>query len=155
MPKEFDENKYPSIDLAYPIALSTYEALYKRNDAIDTKIQNSLTVSITIFLALVSVGKFLKLSMLSVWFITGSVLMLVSVGINLFARIYGEMRTLNPNKFYQKWLWKNHEHFMKDFIFFSGEDYSHNNKVVSDKWRLHVFSLISFIFALCLLVVWG
>ncbi len=149
-----DLAKYPSVELAYPIAVNSYETLSKRNDAIDTKTQNSLTFFITFFVAAVTLANMQALNFHSPFFVLSSVFIVIAAVCNLTSRIYGSLKTLNPMNFYEKYLFKTPLEFQKDFIYFAGQDYAHNNRMILIKWRWHLASIISFLIAVMLLVLW-
>jgi hypothetical protein len=68
--KEFAKT-YPSIDLAYEIAIDSYESLIKRIDGADSRLQTMLTFSLSLLVAVPTLAKLREISFDSVYFIGG------------------------------------------------------------------------------------
>ena len=68
--KTLKEN-YPGIELAYPIAVESYEVAVKRLDLMDGRLQTILMFAATLMVAVASVGTARKADFQSLWFYLG------------------------------------------------------------------------------------
>lgn len=147
------EETYPSIDLAYDIAVESYKTGVERLDSIDARIQ-TLTVFTVSVIAVVVSATAGRLSFRSCWFYAAVLLLLLSIAASLYARWTGDIWLLKPSEFHDKWLHKSPAQFKTDLIYWSGCDFLDNMKLVEDKWRLSLFAIILFALAVACLTVW-
>lgn len=148
-----DESQYPGVDLAYDIALNSYEWATKRFDAIDARIQTILGVGISLTLAVPVAASTFKLSLNNPFFIGGMLFFLLGLALGTHARLMGEIKLLTPRVLFEKWLRFDAAEFKKNFIYFAGEHMEQNVGVIAAKHRLLVIvTLIFFLELVCLAV---
>lgn len=146
---------YPSIDLACPIAVSSYESMMKRFDALDTKIQNLMSFAITTFLIIPTIGNSKQLPFNSVLFILSALLLSASVGISIIARKSGKVVLLNPQELYDGWLDFDQIEFKKNIIFDAGKSFKQMEDCIERKWQLNLLSLLFYSAAVVAAAFWA
>jgi hypothetical protein len=147
--------KFPSIDSAYEIAIASYENVTKRIDSTDGRIQTLLTFALAAYIAVPTLLKNDVASFFSWPFITSVALLAVALGFGAYARFVGKIKMLRPKSLWDGWLHLSPAQFKLDMIFFAGEDYEANVKLLEKKWNLGIASLITFALSLVFLMVWA
>lgn len=151
--KSLQEN-YPSVELAYPIAIASYETALKRLDALDNRVQTLMTFAATVMLAVPAVAANKGLSFKSGWFITALVLFLIANAFGIAARLRGHICLLSPETLYNEYLGLSEWEFKKDAIYWAGVNFKHNNNLILHRHRLMVMMLIFFLLEVEALAVW-
>lgn len=77
------------------------------------------------------------------------------LGFGSYARLWGTPRVINPNELFKEFLDYQTIEFMKNMIDCCGQDFDHNNKVLSRKWKLSVLVTILFFIQVAALVGWA
>lgn len=149
-----DLSAFPSIDLAYPIAVASYDAVSKRLDSLDGRLQSIIAFATVVFVAVVSMANANKISFDSWWFYSAVVVYVVAACIGTFARLYGSAQALDPKLLFNEWLFKQEIEFKKDMIYFAGEAFDHNNTLANGKWQAAVFVSAAFFVQGVCLVFW-
>jgi hypothetical protein len=85
MATDNNEQTYPSVDLAYQIAVASYDSAVKRLDTIDGRIQTILAFIVSVTVAVPSIGGARGISFNSVWFISAVVVTVAAIGIGIYA----------------------------------------------------------------------
>ena len=150
-----EEALLPSVELAYPIAIASYDALIKRIDAIDGRIQTLTTFALALCLAIPTLARAQNQPLDSPLVILAAAGMLIGIVISSYARLTGEVRMLNPAKLWNDSLHLSHFEFKKYAIYYAAESFTHNKKTLDRKWRLSVASMVMFALAVVALVGWG
>lgn len=148
------EEQFPSIDLAYEIAISSFDSVATRLDTMDGRIQTLMAFALSASLAVPTLGRARDLPLTSVWFLCAMLAIGVVIALSIYARLMGTIKILSPEKLWDKWLILPKEEFKKDLISFSITAYKANTTLLEQKWRLSVASMIIFALAVALLVVW-
>lgn len=132
---ETEEKKYPGVDLAYPLALESYEWAAKRFDTLDSRIQTILGLGISLTLAVPIALSALKLSINGRWFVAAAVLFVLALSLGTYARLMGKLTVITPEMLYQKWLHLSDWEFKKNLIFFAGEHFNKNRNLLEKRHR--------------------
>ncbi len=148
------ENDFPSLDLAYDIAIAAFETSQKRMDAVDGKTQSLTTMCVASFFAVPTIAKALNIPFASVWFALALLLIAASVIVGVVALKSGKIDRLDPAVLFSDWLDLPKGQFMKDAIYYSGESLDSANTVIERKWSLHNLSLILYFVALLASAAW-
>jgi len=147
------ETAFPSVDLAYDIAINSYDVAVKRIEWIDGRLQALLTFAATVGGAVVAASRSL-LHFRSVWFYLAVISFGFATIVGFYARFTGTIRVLDPAVFYQTWLHRSNWEFKKDLIYFAGEDFQCNIKLSEKIWNLSIVVLILFFLEVAFLVLW-
>ncbi len=147
--------RFPSIDLAYEIAVSSYESVTKRIDSTDGRIQTLLTITLAAYVAIPTLLKNEVASFFSWSFITSILLLAGAMSLGAYARFAGKIKMLRPKSLWDGWLHLPQSEFKRDMIFFAGEDYDANVKLLGKKWKLGIASMLIFALSLVFLIVWA
>src|SRR6185503_12541513 len=78
----------------------------------------------------------------------------VELIVGTYARFCGTVRLLNPANLYERWLEWSPWEFKKNFIYWAGEDFKDNVRLVNKKWALSVVVSVLFFLEAALLVAW-
>ena len=90
----------------------------------------------------------------SPWFYTAIGLFLAAVALGTYARLVGKLRVLKPSNLYDDWLDLPEWSFKKDMIYFAGQDFVKNLRLVSFKWKCSVAVTILFAAEAVCLAAW-
>ncbi|MGB7209319.1 MAG: hypothetical protein WBD27_11710 [Pyrinomonadaceae bacterium] len=157
-PKQIDEAKFPSVELAYPIAVDSYDVAIKRLDLMDGRLQTLLTIIVTFFAAFVTIGNYQKADFSSYLFAISVIVFFVNVAAGIYARLAGSVKLLNPDNLYKDWLADSEWEFKKNMIYFASMSFTENMTEVYTKWQFSVWlSFGLFLQAVCQLawVTWA
>jgi hypothetical protein len=149
-----DLSVFPSIELAYPIAVASYDAVSKRLDSLDGRLQSIIAFATIVFVAVVSMANTNQVCFSSWWFYSAAGVYVAAACVGTFARLYGSAQALDPKLLFDEWLWKDKIEFMKDMIYFASEAFDHNNKLTERKWQAAVFVSAAFFVQGVCLVFW-
>lgn len=151
---ELLEQNFPSLELAYPLAIASYETMIKRLDAMDGRIQTLTTIAVTACLALPTLGKVQNLSLYSVWLVLGMTALVSAVGMGVYARLHGEIAVLDPNNLWNDSLHLPKAKFKSFAVEFAAEAFTANKRLLDEKWRWCVWTMFVFAIAILLLFLW-
>lgn len=154
MTKEELEKTYPAVELAYPLAVASYDVSLKRLDGMDGRLQTIMAFIVAVSAAVPPVAANRGIHFRSPWFYAALVIFVFSVGIGTWARLAGAPKVLNPRKAFDHWLRKSDWEFKKDFIAFAANDFDYNRKLVQFKWLCTIAITLMFSFQAACLVVW-
>jgi hypothetical protein len=151
-----DEAQFPSVELAYEFVKPSYDWMLSRLEAINTKIQGLLTFATTLTVAMPIFAKaiFDDVDYNSWWFygaIIGYVLLTV---IGIWGIRKGNIRLVHPKNLYDKWLDKSPWEFKKDTIYFAGEDFEDNKKIIEGKSLCRDIMTILLLVEIFSIIVW-
>jgi hypothetical protein len=141
-----DEKASSSIDVAYPLAISSYDMAAKRFDAMDTKLNTVITFAVTVTLAVPAIASAKGIGFRSVWFVIAVCAFLAGVAVVTYGRVAAELILLNPKTLYEHYLDSDELEFKRDMIYWAGENFVHNTNVINRNARLA--ALASILFAL-------
>lgn len=155
MEAEKNEQTFPSVELAYPIAIASYELAQKRLDIIDSRLQTVIASGTTVSLAIPVLASAKGLSFSSLWFIAAVCVFFSAVILGTLARITGNIIVLNPARIYKDWLGFSEWEFKKNLIFFAGQHFESNRNLAKKRGWLTTITVALFIIEGLLLSVWA
>lgn len=148
-------NEKTSLDLAYDLAVDSYEPLVKRLDIMDGRLQSIMSFAATTMALVPSVASARNLSFRSFWFWAAFAVFVMILFLGARARTYGEIILVNPAKIsVPEWMDLQTTEFKEFFIEYASEHWEKNNALVTWKWDKTVFLSILFFLQVGLLVVW-
>src|SRR5437016_12306315 len=147
-------SKSDSIELAYPIAVNSYDWAAQRYDAVDARIQTILSIGMTGTLAMPVAFSALKLSVVRPWAAyLASALFVLAVCIGTYARLCGDLKLVTPKVLYEKWLGFEASEFKRNLVYFAGQHMEQNRAAIAYKHKLLVLVTTIFIFEVACLAV--
>jgi hypothetical protein len=154
--EERSEDKWPSVDLAYDIALLSYDWLQQRLDAVTKKTQFLLTIASSITLATPVFAKALlpNISFSSLWFETAIGFFVLTVVVGLIGWMWGGLELISPQKLYEGSLSKSVWEFKKDVVYWAGEHFENNASLVNRRANLAIAVSVFLVLEIVLLVAW-
>ena len=148
------EKRFPSIPLAYPLAVASYDQAVKRLDGVDSKNLQLLSFCLAAFLVFPTVANAHKLSFQSYWFYLAFTSVLISICLSAFAFKHGRIPLITPTKLFKDMLDLPDIVFKKDMIFHAGADFEKICNLTEKKWKLNTASLVFFLLAVILATIW-
>jgi hypothetical protein len=150
----FRAEDFPSLDLAYKIALQSYEIAQNRFDSLDSRIQTLLAFGVTFTAAIPLLTKAKELDFSSVWFYASIGFFMIASILGVMARLWGGVKHLRPQTLYEHYLSCSTEEFMKDIIYWAGKHFDDNCAILTRKHRLTAFAMLCFLLEAPALVAW-
>ena len=147
-------SKYPSVCLAYDLAIKSYDRAVEQADNMDSKIQSLISLSCALTFAIPVVSRSLQIDLNSYWFWVIIIMFVFTVVVGLVGRFLifkGNLRYPDPKKLYKYNLHQPEWEFKKDFIYYAGTSFKWNTSLVNSRWYCAV--VMSFLLALEVLVV--
>jgi uncharacterized integral membrane protein len=144
-----------AVNLAYPIALQSYETSQKRWDAIDTKIQTLIVLATTLTAAVPVVTANRGLSFKSPLALLALASFVVGTVLAIYARQSGMLIILQPSVFYDKWLDLSEKQFKAELVFFAGEHCEKNLRAISRKARFSDFAALAYLVEIIFFASWA
>ena len=148
------EEEFPSVDLAYDLAIQSYDSIRQRWDSMNGFFHALLSVAITLTLAMPVLAKALSLSFEVYWTIAILVTFVFTVGICLKGRIVGTLLIINPEKLYEKYLGYSHWEFKKNIIYWAGKHGATNVTMIEKKWRISLCATGFFCLEVAFVALW-
>lgn len=145
---------YPGVDLAYELALASYETAQKRLDVLDNRLETLIALGATVSLAVPLIASEKNISFNSIWFYGAVVAFLLAMIVGITARLRGYLKLLHPAVLYDEFLPYPEWEFKKNIIFFAGQHYEENIRLVNRRGRLAVWAAILFLVEMIFVVVW-
>lgn len=145
---------YPSLELAYKVAISSYDVMQKRVESVETGIQTLLTYAITVSLAVPAVSAAKGLSFRSIWFALAVGAFILAIGTGVRARQMRGLVHLDPKVIYEKFLHYSESEFRVKLIVSAATDFEVNRNLVNSKLRWADIASLLFTLELILLVIW-
>jgi hypothetical protein len=146
--------EYPGVDLAYDLSISSYDSVIKRLDIIDGRLQTIMAFAATTTALVPTVAAARGITFHSILLYLAIASFGLQLIIGTYARLCGKVRMLNPAILYERWLgWEPWE-FKKNFVYWAGEDFKENVRLVDKKWSLSLTISLLFFLEVALLVAW-
>lgn len=150
------EQTYPSVSLAYPIALTSYEWAQKRKEQLDNRAQTFLVLfaGFIFVVPLLIAGRIPALTFQSVWFILAMIAFVAAVLTGIAARMAGPLHLLDIRKVQKTMLHMSAWEFQNTVTHNAGEDMQFNYHSLYHKKRLTLRMLTLFFVGYALLFIW-
>jgi hypothetical protein len=149
------ENRFRSVNLAYDIAIDSYDVLGKRLESIDGRLQTMLTILVSSTVAMLAIAANRRLDFHSKWFYGAAGFIALAVIIAVAARLYGKIEVLNPSVLNSdKWLACSEWEFKNLVIRAADNAFTKNNRLINQKWKACVVVIVIFSLGAVCLVMW-
>jgi hypothetical protein len=154
MSEETNKATYPGVELAYPLAVSSYDVALKRFDAMDGRLQTILAfvVATSAIIPAVAVNRGLRFQ--SNYFYAAFGCFIVTVIAGTIGRLFGRIKVLVPREAFNHWLHKPDWEFKMDFINQAADDFEINATMIERKWQCSIGITLLFFFQTALLAAW-
>lgn len=150
-----NEQIYPAVDLAYPLAVASYEQVQKRLDIIDNRLQTVIALGATVSLAVPTWASTKGLDFSSRWFIAAASVLACGLVLGTFARVVGNTILINPSRLHKDWLSFSEWEFKQNFIHYAGIHFEANRALARRRGQLTTATVVLFILGGLLLSVWA
>lgn len=147
---------YPATKNAYDIALKSYDWAIQRSDAIDNRASKLLAwiSSITIGVIAIMYSKTPLTTFQNNYFYTAMVVFAIAVILGAVIEFITYVRFISPQKLYEEYLHYEEEEFMRYIIYFAGQAFQKNLKLINRKGYILGTMLVLFLVELALLGIW-
>ena len=128
--------KYPSVDLAYPLAVQSYDWISKRFDVLEAKTQSILGLGLSLTVAIPIALSAFDLQYRR-WCVAAAFgVFLLAIFLGTFARLIGHIKLVSPTTLYNFWIQYTDEDFKRYFIYHAGEHMAANVSLLEKRHRL-------------------
>lgn len=153
------EQQYPSVPLAYDLAIKSYDWVYRRSEIIDNKIEKLIAWATGLNLALVAfIGNLIRsntvINYYSIWLYAAIALFIVGTTSGMIAKLKGSMKTVTPSMLINGWLHQSEWEFKKNALYRASEDHDFNKKYVNKKGLIATIAAFSFFAEAIVLAIW-
>src|SRR5947208_12194211 len=155
--EENDEAAFPSVSLAFDFFVhQSYEWMLRRFDAIEKRIITLQNYATTVTLAVPVFAKSIvnNVGFDSRWFGLALFAFVVLMILGLLARTWGGLTHISPGIVFDRWLHLSEHEFKRDLLFFAGEHFKQNQKVVNRRGNIVTGMTVLFVAEVLLLIVW-
>ncbi len=132
------ERPFPSVGLAYDLAVRSDDLSVERADAMNSKIQSLISLSCALTFAIPVAARSLKLDLSSHWFTAIVVIFGLTVVVGFVGRFFirkGDIKCVDPGKLHEDWLHLSEGEFKKHFTEYAGWRFKQNNRLITARWR--------------------
>jgi hypothetical protein len=149
------EDQFPSVPLAYEIALNSYDVLIRRIDSIDGRLQTVLAFFGSSTVAVLGIVAGRKLDFHSKWFYAAIGLMMLAIILTAIARLEGAVKVIDPSKLNSdEWLASSEWEFKNLIVQAAAQAFQVNNRLITRKWRTAIAVIVIFSLGAMCLAVW-
>lgn len=150
------ENKWPSVEIAYEFVKPSYDWMQNRLDAVNTRIEFFLTLSSSVTVAAPIFAKALYTDIeFGAWsFKVAMAVFGLIIATGVWGRIYSGLKLVSPERLYDKWLKWTEWEFKKNAIYWAGKHFKHNASLVNRKANFAIAMGILFALEVVFMVLW-
>lgn len=154
-PKEQIGQSSPSIDLAYPLALASYDVAQKRLEVVEKRLQEILGFAVTITLGTIAIHANKGYDFKSWLFIAAMAACLSGLIIGTYARVEGRLVLIKPSVLQDKYLDLPEPVFKSYFVHFAAKHWNINAGLVNRKGLLTNVAVVCFVAETIILILWS
>jgi hypothetical protein len=153
---ESPEHLWPSVQGAQMFVIPSYQFMLSRLEAVDSRLHTLVSFVATVTLAVPAVGRSVNAAVAfrSHWFLAGMTAALLSVCIGFAMRVWGSLALPSPAKIYERTLHLSSWEFQRDTIFFAGQHFDANARLVNTKANGVLAMSMLFLAELACLFLW-
>jgi len=142
---------FKSVELAYPLAVASYDLAQKRLDVVEGRLQTLLAFVAPVTVAVIAAANGKGAPFTSYWFIAAMIFCLFGLALGVHTRLADTVIVIDPGVLSQKWLHFSEWQFKRNVIHLSGKHFNANATVIARKGRYTSWTAFIFLLeALCL-----
>ncbi|MCM3873436.1 MAG: hypothetical protein ND895_22365, partial [Pyrinomonadaceae bacterium] len=107
---------FPSVELAYPLAVASYDLAQKRLDVVEGRLQTLLAFVTPITIAVIAAANGKGVPFASRWFAAAMALCLLGLGFGVRTRLADKVIVIDPGVLSKKWLHFSEWQFKRNVI---------------------------------------
>lgn len=150
------EARWPSVRLGFQLVLPSYEWMLSRFEAARSGIQGLITLATTVTVATPLLARTLSedIDFASPLFVIAMAVYLGNVCVSLRGLSRSGLLLIHPRLVYDKWLSKSEWEFMKTALYFAGDDFDFNRRIVERVANARLVSALLLAIELALVTCW-
>lgn len=146
---------FPSISLAYPLAVAAYDLALKRYEAVDSRIQTIITLTATLTMAVPGIAWNKGVPFHNLWFYLALASFVITLVSSVYVRLSGHLQIPSLPVLYSKeWLALDELVFMQQFIAHAATAQTTNVNLIERKHRACLWFSFLFGLEIIFLVLW-
>jgi hypothetical protein len=145
---------FRSVELAYPLAIASYDLAQKRLDVVEGRLQTLLAFVPPVTIAVIATANGKGAPFTSYWFIGAMLLCLFGLTFGVHTRLADRVIVIDPAVLSQKWLHFSEWQFKRNVIHLSGIHFDKNATVIARKGRRTSLAAIIFLLEALFLGAW-
>jgi len=145
----------PSVDLAYPLALTSYDVAQKRLEAVEKRLQEILGFAVTISLGTIALFANKNYVFTSWLFWAAMAACLSGLVIGTYARVQGYLVLIKPSVLQEKYVALPEPVFKSYFIETAAKHWGINAGLVNRKGKFTSVAVVCFVAEIILLILWS
>jgi hypothetical protein len=151
-----DEQRWPSVKVAYDFVLPSYQLLTSRFEAADTRLTTLLTFMSTLTLAAPIFGKNVNPDIVFATpsFLCGMGCFVLGAVIGVIGRVTGNLVLPDPMVMYEKSLHRSEWEFKKNQIDFAGQNFQANADAIREKGNVALGMTLALLLEVICFTVW-
>ncbi len=144
-----------SLQMAYDLTVKSYDLAERRLDVVEKRLQDTLAFGVTATLAAITILAGKKAHYDALPFRAACLFFAIAIVVGLFTRLHGSLEMLQPSDLYKQYLGINSIDFRSKLVYWGGEAFTLNQRMILKKSRLTVLCTICFLLEFILLVWWA
>ena len=149
------EKEFPSIPLAYELAMRSYDQMQKNRGSLNSLFMRLMSFAVPLTLAIPVLSKALGLTIEKGWWVAIALLFLGAMICYLCGRLRHPQPLIDPGLVYERDLHKPQIEFQKDYIYWVAEDFKAGRKALDAKWRWCVVASVILCLEVLTVIFWA
>lgn len=147
---------YPGVEHAYALIAPSHDWITARLEAIDSRLDSILNLVATVTIAAPVLAGAIQEEpdFGSPWFVGAMSIFAVIVLLGVIVRTFGQVMTFSPSELYAKYLHYAEWEFKKNLIYWGGQNFDANRRLVGHRAFIANVMVIGFLAEAVCLVVW-
>lgn len=149
-----EKEKYPSVDLAYKIAIASFEVMSKQWHSINSLLHALLSISLSFVVAVPLIAKAANITVTDKRVIAILVFCGLTAICCMIGRLRGSLRVIDPGALYAHAIQKEQEMFKRDMVHSAGKEFKTNQQRIKNKWYISLTATVFLVCQILALVFW-
>jgi len=148
--------KYPGVFVAYDFVIPSYGWMLARVEAAESRIHILQVFAVSLTFAAPAAAKSLDpaISFTAGRFVIAMVAFVGLMVLGMWGRVDGAVKVADPSKLREQWLHLSEWEFKKNAVWWAGDHFATNRRLVEKKWWIAVWMLGAFLVELLFLFAW-
>lgn len=147
----------PGVDIAYEYVRTSYDWAAQRLDAVDSRIQYTITLAsaVVVTLPTIVVAMFEDAKPAgSFFFLLAVAAFILMIPIGVLGRYLTDLKVIDPSKLYDGWLHYQPLEFKRLLVYWAGEHFKRNIRIVAIKGRFAAAMMVFLLLEVLFFTLW-